>query len=37
MHKADEHSNSNGQRYPIACHAPTGVGDCENRENQNVC
>lgn len=36
MHKTNEHSNSNSQRYSIACHTPAGVGDCENRENQNV-
>lgn len=35
MHKTDEHTNSNGQRYPIPIHAPAGVGDRENRENQN--
>lgn len=36
MHKTNEHCNSNGQRYSIACHAPAGVGDRENREKQNV-
>lgn len=34
MHETNEHTNPYGQRYPISCHAPVGVGRSEYHKNQ---